>query len=94
MIPSHDYAQPSEQDVLDALTELFGEEASGLIWEKVCACTGVARPASGLSLNGLELAIEYLKRWPGLAGLVGRSMSVRIRTFRSLHAQQKPVSSA
>ena len=87
MISSHDYARPSEYDVLEALSDVFGGRQGELIWEKVCLRSGASRQGGGLSLDGLELAVEYLKRWPGLAGIVGRSVGVRIRAFRSLRAR-------
>ena len=94
MTSSYDYAQPSEYDALQALSDVFGDKRGRLIWEKVCLSSGVRQQGMGLSLDGLELAVEYLKRWPGLAGVVGTSMSVRISTFRALHERPASFSAA
>ena len=93
MTSSHAYAQPSECDAVQALADVFGERQGHLIWEKACLTSGVNRHNVGLSLDSLELVVEYLKRWPGLAGVIGTSIGVRISTFRASHARQPSFSS-
>lgn len=75
--------RPTEHEVVAALADLVGEQNARQVWEAACAeFHGAAAPAE--RLDDLYRVVRYLGDWPGLIGIVGRSMRIRIETFVAL----------
>jgi hypothetical protein len=80
---------PSQAHVRQSLSKLLGRDAFEGLWAEVCAEAGV--PLQGaLDLDALERVAAALCARGGLAAVTGRSLAVRVRTYRRLASQADP----
>lgn len=80
--PGYGLAAPTEQDALTSLARLLGPDKASETW-------GAARTAAGhrsgaLTPEAYASVLNELKAQGGMAGIVGNSMSVRLRTYQSV----------
>ena len=83
-IPGYQLAAPSEQDALTFLARALGADQAASLWMRACR-EGGGR-AGSLSLDELERVVQALAREEGAAGVVGSSLSIRVRSYRLLAA--------
>ncbi len=74
---------PTGDDVRRALRRLPAHDAEA-VWDRACDRAGVRRGAHLLDLDELERLGAALLEEPGEVGLVGRALTVRTRSYRSL----------
>lgn len=84
MSSPHGLCRPTEHDVLAALADLLGERNAQQVWRSACAEFHDGA-APGYRLDDLYRVVRHLSGWPGLAGIVGRSMKIRIESYAALH---------
>lgn len=84
---SHGLSKPTEQEVVAALADLLGERNARQIWQAACS-EFYSEAAPAYRLDDLYRVVRHLSGWPGLAGIVGRSMRIRIETYVTLENQR------
>ncbi|HYH24129.1 MAG TPA: hypothetical protein VD834_02170 [Blastococcus sp.] len=79
-IPRHEPVAPTVAD-FRATVERVGVDAA--VWAGLCAEAGV--PAAGsLTIAQLGSLADTIKDRPGVLGVMGRSLAVRVSTYRTL----------
>ena len=76
------FAVPNRQNVLQSLVNTFGRDKAKELWQKACAETGV--PSDCSDLEELESVAQTMANMNGALGVVGKSLSVRIITYKTL----------
>lgn len=75
-------AAPTEQDAVTFLARALGADRAVSLWVRTCQAAGVR--SGKLSLDELERAAQALAGQEGVAGVIGNSMVIRLRTYRLL----------
>jgi hypothetical protein len=75
-------AAPTEQDAITFLARALGADRAVSLWVRTCQEAGVR--SGRLSLDELERAAQALSKQEGVAGVIGNSMVIRLRTYRLL----------
>jgi hypothetical protein len=86
IIPGYGLAPPTPGDVLAFLARAVGPDRAAGLWIRTCAEAGV--PSSGLSVDEMMRVSEKLAEQEGVVGVIGKSMVVRVRTYRLLAGTQ------
>lgn len=81
-VPGYGLAAPTEQDALDSLARLLGPDRAPETWAAARAAAG--HRFGPLSMDAYAAVLNQLKTQGGMAGIVGNSMSVRLRTYQSV----------
>lgn len=81
-VPGYALAAPTEQDVITFLARALGADRAVSLWVRTCQEAGVR--SGKLSLDELERAAQALSKQEGVAGVIGNSMVIRLRTYRLL----------
>ena len=84
VIPGYDLEAPREIDVIHSLTRMLGPEKGLQTWQAVCQELGIPDPESRLSLDQLSEVARELCRRPGLVSVIGRTLSIRLNSYRAL----------
>jgi hypothetical protein len=86
-----DYGQtlPSEAEVIADLMKLVGPEVAISVWQAAAVSEGAAGPQGDHEPLLLRIA-EQLAARPDVAGVFGRSLAVRIKTYIALSAARIP----
>jgi hypothetical protein len=86
-IPGYALAPPSEDDALGFLARALGPDRAAQLWVATCREAGVR--SGRLSLDELERAAQLLAAQEGVAGVIGNSLVIRLRTYRLLEKTQR-----
>lgn len=81
-VPGYALAAPTEQDTITFLARALGADAAVSLWVRTCQEAGVR--SGRLSMDELERAAQALSKREGVAGVIGNSMVIRLRTYRLL----------
>lgn len=81
-VPGYALAAPTEQDAITFLARALGTDRAVSLWVRTCQEAGVR--SGRLSLDELERAAQALSQQEGVAGVIGNSMVIRLRTYRLL----------
>ena len=81
-LPGYALAPPTEQDAITFLARALGADRAVSLWVRTCQEAGVR--SGKLSLDELERAAQALSKQEGVAGVIGNSMVIRLRTYRLL----------
>jgi hypothetical protein len=81
-VPGYALAAPTEQDAITFLARALGADRAVSLWVRTCQEAGVR--SGKLSLDELERAAQALSKHEGVAGVIGNSMVIRLRTYRLL----------
>ncbi|HYR09527.1 MAG TPA: hypothetical protein VEQ60_17265 [Longimicrobium sp.] len=81
-VPGYALAAPTEQDAITFLARALGPDAAVSLWVRTCQEAGVR--SGRLTLDELERAAQALARQEGVAGVIGNSLVIRLRTYRLL----------
>ena len=84
LIPGYDLDSPRESDVIHSLMRMLGPEKGWQTWLAVCRKVGIRAPASNLSLDQLSQVACELSRQQGLVSVIGRTLSIRLNSYRAL----------
>lgn len=91
-MPGYGLDAPRESDAVAALERVFGAQRGRAFWAEACGRAGVlVDQVSSPAL--LERVIESLASRGGAAATVGRSISIRLRTYSQLVARSAGSSS-
>ncbi|WP_420129331.1 hypothetical protein [Longimicrobium sp.] len=81
-VPGYALAAPTEQDAITFLARALGPDRAVSLWVRTCQEAGVR--SGKLGLDELERAAQALARQEGVAGVIGNSLVIRLRTYRLL----------
>ena len=81
-VPGYALAAPTEQHAITFLARALGPDQAVSLWVRTCRGAGVR--SGRLSLDELERAAKALAALGGVAGVIGSSVMVRLRTYRLL----------
>lgn len=81
-VPGYALAAPTEQDAITFLARALGADRAVSLWVRTCQEADVR--SGKLSLDELERAAQALSQQEGVAGVIGNSMVIRLRTYRLL----------
>lgn len=81
-VPGYALAAPTEQDAVTFLARALGPDRAVSLWVRTCQDAGVR--SGKLSLDELERAALALSKHEGVAGVIGNSLVIRLRTYRLL----------
>jgi hypothetical protein len=79
---------PTKDDALAFLARGIGADAAASLWVRTCAGAGVPAPARDLPPEMMMKVAERLAEQPGVAGVIGASLLVRLRTWRLVTANR------
>ena len=74
-------AAPTLAEVRAAVHQGAGDEET---WTGLCAAAGVSPGATTADLDQLAALVAAVKASPGVLGVLGHSLSVRLHTYRTL----------
>jgi hypothetical protein len=86
VIPGYDLAPPTRHDALAFLARAMGPDRAAGIW--VRACADARAPQGDLSVDEMMRVSERLAEHEGVVGVIGKSLLVRVRTYRLLAGNQ------
>ena len=78
---AHRLAAPTVADFREAVLQSGGNTS---LWIRLCTHAGVPAAALTLSLGQLDALAQKMKAEPGVLGLMGRSLGIRVVTYRSI----------
>jgi hypothetical protein len=81
-VPGYDLSPPTRHDALAFLARAVGPDRAAGVWMRACADAGV--PRGDLSPDEMMRVSETLARQEGVVGVIGKSLVVRVRTWRLL----------
>lgn len=81
-VPGYALAAPTEQDAITFLARALGPDRAVSLWVRTCQEAGVR--SGKLGLDELERAAQALAKQEGVAGVIGNSLVIRLRTYRLL----------
>ncbi|HEX8391024.1 MAG TPA: hypothetical protein VF665_01605 [Longimicrobium sp.] len=87
-IPGYGLAPPSKDDALAFLARGVGADQAAALWVRACRESGASATARDLGPETLMKVAEWLARQSGIVGVIGTSLSVRLRTYRLLTANR------
>jgi hypothetical protein len=86
-VPGYALAAPTEQDAVTFLARALGTDRAVQLWVRTCQDAGVR--SGKLSLDELERAALALSKHEGVAGVIGNSLVIRLRTYRLLERSRQ-----
>jgi hypothetical protein len=86
MIPGYDLSPPSRHDALAFLARAVGPDRAAGLWMRACADARATR--GDLSVDEMMRVSEQLAQQEGVVGVIGKSLLVRVRTYRLLAGSQ------
>lgn len=81
-IPGYDLTPPTSHDALAFLARAVGPDRAASVWIRACADAGA--PRANLSPDEMMRVSERLAEQEGVVGVIGKSLVVRVRTWRLL----------
>jgi hypothetical protein len=82
-IPEYGLAAPTHESIVDALARHVGDAEAARLWMAACAAVGVDR--DDVAPDQLRRAARRLAAVPGVAGVCGHAIAVRLTTYVLLH---------
>jgi hypothetical protein len=86
-VPGYALAPPTEQDAMSFLARALGPDQAAALWVRTCQGAGVRSGRMGL--DELERAAQALAAQEGVAGVIGNSLVIRLRTYRLLEKTRR-----
>jgi hypothetical protein len=86
-VPGYALAPPTEQDAMSFLARALGPDKAAAVWVRTCHAAGVR--SVGMGLDELERAAQVLAAQEGVAGVIGSSLVIRLRTYRLLEKTRR-----
>jgi hypothetical protein len=83
-IPGYGLKPPHEGEVVESLSRMLGRERGQETWRTVCRELGIRHPGPPLSLEQLAEVARELSRRPGLVSVIGRTLAIRLNSYRAL----------
>jgi hypothetical protein len=87
VVPGYALAAPTEQDAITFLARALGADRAVSLWVRTCQDAGVR--SGKLAMDELESAAVALSKHEGVAGVIGNSMVIRLRTYRLLEKTRR-----
>ena len=84
-LPGYDLREPTEEDALMSMQRVFGADRGALLWAQACRDAGLS-PGEVRATPLLERVVRALSAQGGAAGVVARSVEIRLRTHARLAA--------
>ncbi len=85
-LPGYGLAPPTHDDALAFLARAVGPDRAAGVWLRACADAGT--PRTGLDVDAMMRVAEQLAQQEGVVGVIGKSLVVRVRTYRLLAGMQ------
>ena len=82
-VASHKLAAPTVQDFRTTVQRVARAEFDK-VWADACARAGVSRAALNLDEGQLGALAQALSAIPGVVGVIGKSLAVRMTSYRTL----------
>ncbi len=79
---------PTRDDALAFLARAIGPDRAASTWVRAVAAAGVGSPGGELSVDEMLKVAERLAAEPGVVGVIGTSLVVRLRTYRLMASTQ------
>ncbi len=93
-VPGYRLAAPTEADLRFALDRHLGREQASDLWWELCGALKLPRDGRSFDLAQVERLATHLETHPGALRIVGRSMLIRLRTYRLLMERHAEASAA
>jgi hypothetical protein len=81
-IPGYGLGPPTQGDALASLARAVGPDRAAGVWLRACADAGA--PRTNLDVDEMMRVAERLAEQEGVVGVIGKSLVVRVRTYRLL----------
>jgi energy-converting hydrogenase Eha subunit B len=81
---------PTRDDALAFLARAIGPDRAASTWVRAVAAAGVGSQGGELSVDEMLKVAERLAAEPGVVGVIGTSLVVRLRTYRLMASTQQP----
>lgn len=79
---------PTRDDALAFLARAIGPDRAASTWVRAVAAAGVGLAGGDLSVDEMLKVAERLAAEPGVVGVIGTSLVVRLRTYRLMASSQ------
>jgi hypothetical protein len=86
-VPGYGLAPPTPDDALAYLARAVGPDRAAGVWLRACSAAGV--PRGKLGVDEMMRVAEHLAEEEGVVGVIGKSLVVRVRTYRLLAGAQQ-----
>lgn len=87
-VAGYGLAAPTRDDALAFLARALGPDRAASTWVRTAAAAGVGNGRRELDPDEMLKVAERLAAEPGVVGVIGSSLVVRLRTYRLLAANQ------
>lgn len=77
-------AAPSRDDAMAFLARALGADKAASVWTTACRAAGVSPATRDMGVDALIRVADWLGGQPGVVGVIGQSLLVRLRTYRLL----------
>ncbi|WP_229070076.1 hypothetical protein [Actinoplanes sp. DH11] len=91
-LPGWNYEQPTEAEILAALTAYVGRDTATAVWDALCRQHGIERPVERTA--DLLRACDHLTYLGTIARVTGRSGKIRAATYQALDGTHQPLDDA
>ena len=81
-VTSYDLAPPTVADFREAVARV--DHGDPEVWARLCAEAGLAPDATTMTLSQLDALALTIRAQPGVLGVLGRSLTVRLTTYFTL----------
>lgn len=81
-VPGYGLTPPTAHDALAFLARAVGPDQAAGVWLRTCRQAGA--PSANLSVDEMMRVSEGLAEQEGVVGVIGKSLVVRVRTYRLL----------
>ena len=79
---------PTRDDALAFLARAIGPDRAASTWVRAVAAVGVGSAGGELTVDEMLKVAERLAAEPGVVGVIGTSLAVRLRTYRLMASAQ------
>ena len=84
-VATHGLAAPTVADFRTAVQKACPADHDA-VWARLCSASGTPATASAMTLDELAVLATAVTASPGVLGIMGRSLSVRLSSYRTLTA--------
>lgn len=81
-VDKYNYDAPTREFAIGTLIRSLGRDEAQRLWNEACNSNEINGKAD--TLEDLEKVSDFISQQPGVAGVLGKSLTVRIRTFKTL----------
>lgn len=82
-VKSYNYDAPTREFAIGTLIRSLGRDEAQKLWNEACNSQNIDGKAT--SLEELEKVSDFISKQPGVAGVLGKSLTVRIQTYKTLN---------